>query len=102
MIDWVCLYTGTIMMFRKTFLVLGVGLLLGFGLTLSVPAGGTGREPPGMTFTTLDGPGNVRQYTSVTIGAGRLGLISYHDATNDILKVTHSSDLFCDPHHRRR
>ena len=46
-------------MFRKTFLVLEVGLLLGFGLTLSVGADETALERPGFALTTLDGSGNV-------------------------------------------
>ena len=80
-------------MSRNTFLVLGVSLLLGFGLPLSVGAGGN--EHPGFALTTLDGSGNVGQYTSVTIGADGLGLISYYDATNGDLKVAHCSDVAC-------
>jgi hypothetical protein len=34
-------------------------------------------------------------YSSVTIGADGLGLISYRDATNDDLKVAHCSDTNC-------
>lgn len=82
-------------MSRKTLLVLGIGLLLGFGLPLSVGADDTGLDRPGFALTTLDGPGNVGQYTSVTIGKDRLGLISYHDVTNRTLKVAHCSDRAC-------
>ena len=82
-------------MSRNTFLVLGVGLLLGFGLTLSVGAYDTGLERPGFALTTLDGSGNVGQHTSVTIGADGLGLISYYDVTNRDLKVAHCSDTAC-------
>lgn len=82
-------------MSRNTLLVLGVGLLLGFGLTLNVGADDTGLERPGFALTTLDGPGNVGQYTSVTIGADGLGLISYRDLTNRNLKVAHCSNRAC-------
>jgi hypothetical protein len=48
------------------------------------------------TLTTLDNStGNVGQFTAVTIGADRLGLISYYDATNHNLKVAHCSDRAC-------
>jgi len=76
-------------MSRKSLLVLGVGFLLGFGLTLSAGADETGLERPGFALSTLDSAGEVGQDTSVTIGADRLGLISYYDATNGNLKVAH-------------
>ena len=82
-------------MSRNTLFVLGVGLLLGFGLTLNVGANDTGLERPRLALTTLDGPGNVGQDTSVTIGADGLGLISYHDITNRTLKVAHCSNRAC-------
>ena len=59
-------------MFRKTVLVLVVGLLLGFGLTLSVGADDNAFERPGFALTTLDGSGNVGQYSSVAIGTDGL------------------------------
>ena len=88
-------------MSRTTFLALGVGLLSGFGLTFTVGADNTVLERPGYALTTLDGSGNVGQYSSVTIGTDGLALISYYDATNGDLKVAHCSDLFCVPYHRR-
>ena len=89
-------------MSRKTFLFFGVALLLGFWLTLSVGADVAALERTGFAFTTLDGSGNVGQYSSVTIGTDGLALISYYDATNADLKVAHCSNLFCLPYHRRR
>src|SRR5207244_2401407 len=47
------------------------------------------------TLTTVDRAGDVGQYSSVTIGADGLGLISYFDATNADLKVAHCSNLTC-------
>src|SRR5688572_31033722 len=82
-------------MFRKPVLVLEVWFLLGFGLTLSVGADDTALERPGFARTTLDGSGNVGQYSSVTIGTDGLALISYYDATNGDLKVAHCSDVAC-------
>src|SRR5262245_1436189 len=79
-------------MFRRTVLVLEVGLLLGFGLTLSVGAGDNTLDRPGFSLTTLDGSGNVGQYSSVTVGTDGLALISYYDATNGDLKVAHCLD----------
>src|SRR5206468_2604855 len=82
-------------MSRKTFFALGVGLLFGFGLTLSVGADDTALERSGYALTTLDGSGNVGRFSSVTIGADGLGLISYFDATIGDLKVAHCSTVAC-------
>jgi preprotein translocase subunit Sec61beta len=50
------------------------------------------------TLSTVDSLGNaIGQYTSVTIGADGLGLISYFDATNGNLKVAHCGNAFCRP-----
>jgi hypothetical protein len=54
------------------------------------------------TVTTLDSAGNVGQYSSVTIGADGLPLITYYDATNSDLKVFHCSNALCAPYFRRR
>src|SRR6185436_8407931 len=75
--------------------VLKVGLLLGFGLTFSAGADDNILDRPGFSLTTLDGSGNVGQYSSVTTGTDGLALISYYDATNGDLKVAHCSDLAC-------
>src|SRR5688572_4462249 len=91
----VCPHPWTIRMSRKTVFGLGIGLLLGFGFTVSVGADGTALERPGFALTTLDGSGNVGQYSSVTIGTDGLGLISYYDATNGDLKVAHCSNMAC-------
>lgn len=82
-------------MSRNTFLVLGVWLFLGFGLPLTIGADDTSLMRPRVALTTLDGPGNVGQFTSVAMGADGLGLISYHDVTNRNLKVAHCSDRAC-------
>jgi hypothetical protein len=58
--------------------------------------------PSANTITTLESAGLVGLYTSVTIGADGLGLISYHDHTNHVLKVAHCSNPFCVPYFRRR
>jgi hypothetical protein len=50
----------------------------------------------GNTITTVDGNASVVGYfTSITIGADGLGLISYHDATNRDLKVLHCGNTAC-------
>jgi hypothetical protein len=47
-------------------------------------------------ISTLDSDGSVGlEDTAVTIGADGLGLISYHDATNDGLKVAHCDTPAC-------
>ena len=54
------------------------------------------------TLTTVDSAGSVGQYSSVTIGADGLALISYYDETNGDLKVAHCSNVACTaaaPHH---
>jgi hypothetical protein len=53
--------------------------------------------------TTLDSTNNVGyEYSSITIGADGLGLISYPDYTNSDLKVVHCENAFCSPYFRRR
>ncbi len=54
----------------------------------------------GNTNTTVDSTGDVGYYTSITIGADGLGLISYHDASNGDLKVFRCSNLTCTPYTR--
>lgn len=41
-------------------------------------------------------------FTSITMGADGLGLISYLDETNGDLKVLHCENTFCAPYFRRR
>jgi hypothetical protein len=50
--------------------------------------------PSANTITTLDSA-FVGWWTSVTIGADGLGLISYYDDTNLDLKVAHCNDVAC-------
>ncbi len=48
------------------------------------------------TTATVDGsPNDVGQYSSITLGADGLGLISYYDSTNARLKLAHCTDLAC-------
>jgi hypothetical protein len=56
----------------------------------------------GNTITTLDSEGHVGWFTSITIGADGLPIISYLDVTNNTLKVAHCSNPFCTPYFRRR
>ena len=49
----------------------------------------------GNTITTVDSGGGVGQYTSVTVGADGLPVISYRDVTNGNLKVAHCSNVAC-------
>jgi len=53
------------------------------------------------TLVTLDSTGDfVGDYTSITIGADGLGLVSYRDNTNGDLKVAHCANVTCTPHYR--
>ena len=54
------------------------------------------------TITTLDSTSGVGEYTSVTIGADGLGLISYYDDEHYHLKVAHCANTLCTPYVRRR
>ncbi len=45
--------------------------------------------------TTIDSAGVVGSYTSITIGADGLPVISYFDITNSSLKVAHCDDVAC-------
>ena len=56
----------------------------------------------GNTLTTVDSAGSVGTFTSITIGADGLPVISYSDATNGDLKVAHCSNRYCTPYHRPR
>ena len=58
--------------------------------------------PANTAITTLDSDGIVGWYTSITIGADGLPVISYRDATNEDLKVARCSNAFCAPYFRRR
>jgi hypothetical protein len=50
---------------------------------------------PGVA-ATADSAGLVGKFSSITIGADGLGLISYWDQTNDDLKVLHCGNAACD------
>jgi hypothetical protein len=53
------------------------------------------RSTPGLNaLTTLDSTG-VGLFTSATVGADGLGLISYYDNTNQDLKVAHCTNVAC-------
>jgi predicted regulator of Ras-like GTPase activity (Roadblock/LC7/MglB family) len=47
------------------------------------------------TLTAVDTAGVVGLYTSITIGADGLPIVSYRDATNSNLKVAHCNDVSC-------
>ena len=47
------------------------------------------------TLTIIDSTEDVGYYTSITIGADGLPIISYYDATNLNLKVAHCSNVSC-------
>ena len=47
------------------------------------------------TITAIDTAGDVGRYSSLTIGADGLGLISYYDGTNRLLKVAHCANVNC-------
>ena len=51
--------------------------------------------PVSNQLATLDSAGFVGFFTSITIGADGLGLISYRDATNSALKVAHCASPLC-------
>lgn len=51
--------------------------------------------PAGNTVSTLDSGGTVGEFSSITLGADGLGLISYWDATHLSLKVAHCDDVEC-------
>ena len=63
--------------------------------TLKVMHCGTLDCSSGNTFKTVDSSGNVGGYTSVTIGADGLPVVSYRDFTHQALKVLHCDALDC-------
>ena len=60
------------------------------------------QPPQGNTLTAVDTVGGVGQYTSLSIGADGLPVISYYDITNVDLKVAKCANAFCVPYFRRR
>jgi collagen triple helix repeat protein len=54
------------------------------------------------TSTTVDSAGTVGWYTSLTIGADGLPLVSYRDVTGTAVKVAHCPNVFCVGYLRRR
>jgi hypothetical protein len=56
---------------------------------------------PGATTLDSDDDDDVGMYSSITIGADGLPLISYYDVTNGDLKVAHCSNPLCIPWYRR-
>ena len=56
----------------------------------------TADAQPGFSISTVDGASSVvGQYSSITIGADGLALISYFDSTLGALMVAHCSDVVC-------
>ena len=66
---------------------------------LSINADGTtvcsAPFPIAPSISTLDGPGDVGSYPAIKIGADGLGLVTYFDTTNGVLKVAHCSNAAC-------
>ncbi len=54
------------------------------------------------TLSTVDSAGLVGEYTSITLGADGLPVISYYDAGNSDLKVVKCTSATCVPFVRRR
>jgi Collagen triple helix repeat (20 copies) len=54
------------------------------------------------TSTTVDSPGTVGWYTSLTIGADGLPLVTYRDVSGTAVKVAHCPNVFCVGYLRRR
>jgi hypothetical protein len=82
----------------------GLGLISYYDLSsnhLKVLHCGNAVCDSGNTITTVDNAGPVgNQYTSITIGADGLGLISYYASTTADLKVFKCSNLACEPYVR--
>lgn len=81
----------------------GLGLISYYDVTngdLKVLHCGNVACSSGNITTTVDSAGNVGYFTSITIGADGLGLISYYDNNNDDLKVFRCSNLTCTPYTR--
>ena len=65
------------------------------GLTLKVARCGNVACTGDNTLTTVDTAGTVGLYTSITIGADGLPIISYYKANNTVLKVAHCGNVAC-------
>ncbi|UCH87574.1 MAG: hypothetical protein JSU97_04110 [Dehalococcoidia bacterium] len=64
-------------------------------MNLKVAHCGNAACSAGNTITTVDSVDDVGEYTSVTVGADGLPVISYYDNTNDELKVARCSNAAC-------
>jgi preprotein translocase subunit Sec61beta len=76
----------------------GFGLISYFDSThfaLKVLYCGNAACNSGNISTTVDSTGNVGTHSSITLGAGGFGLVSYYDSTNGNLKVLHCGTLDC-------